>query len=137
VGDVGHKNLHCFRIAGHKHWVLVFLHDKLQPPQSVRRWPKPATNSWPLSVTDEPETRWKEEIVDLLRCVPELPKWKTGMALKGRRGELQIHRNPGFVVSKADEGSVFWRYILSIPFARLTKIFSPSADLWAQGMISW
>jgi hypothetical protein len=59
------------------------------------------------------------------------------MALRGRRGELQIHGNPGFVVSKADEGSVFWRYILSIPFARLTKIFSPSADLWAQGMISW
>jgi hypothetical protein len=51
----------------------------------------------------------------LLRCVPELPKGKTGMAVSGRRGELQVHRNPGFVVSKADEGSVFWRYILSIP----------------------
>jgi hypothetical protein len=107
MSDIGHKYLHCFLIARHENRVLAFLHDKFQPPQPVRRWSKPSTNCWPLSVADESEIRREEEIIDFFRCITEPPKWEIGMVFYGRRCYLQVHRNPRFVVSKTDEKLVF------------------------------
>lgn len=69
VGEVWHENFHCFRIARHEHCVLSFLHNKFEPPQSVRSRSESTTNRWSFTVADEPEIFWKEDIVDLIRRV--------------------------------------------------------------------
>ncbi len=125
VSEVRHKNLHRFDIARHEHRILVFLHHEFQSPQSVRNRSKSTTDCWPLTITDESEVFWEEEIVDLFGRISLCPQRKAWMGFGCWGGYFQIHGNPCFVVSKSDKISLIPQDVFSGADSDICSINTP------------
>jgi hypothetical protein len=85
-------------ICRHLVAVLARLHDEFKPPEPVGWEAEPAAYGGALGIAEEAEVDREEEVVDILRGVPQCPQGEFRMGLIGWEFNVPIEGYPCFVV---------------------------------------